>query len=377
MKKLQLKPNFHHNRRVIEFILEAREDDIQILKSLVPYLEWNTKKEIWFVYIDRTKFSALFQSLRGHFWMDYSAVFPKINPHPKPTSSPLSKLPVRQPTTQIQEQIVAFEKQLNTLRYSENTIRSYTAMLDVFFRYFHEIAPDHIVEQDLEQFNQDYLLKNGYSHSYQNQMINALKLFYRARYNRAIDMEGVVRPRREKLLPNVLSKAEVKLILDHTQNLKHLAMLSLIYGCGLRRSELINLKLIDIHSSRSLVIIRQSKGKKDRVVPIGSKLLQLLRSYYLKYKPQVYLFEGIKDSEKYSPSSLQEVLKKGVQKAGIIKPVTLHWLRHSFATHLLESGTDLRYIQEILGHSSSKTTEIYTHVSTRNIQAIKSPFEDL
>jgi site-specific recombinase XerD len=154
-------------------------------------------------------------------------------------------------------------------------------------------------------------------------------------------------------------------------------MLSLIYACGLRRGELLNLKLIDIDSQRGMIRINQGKGGKDRLVPISEKVLELLREYYQYEKPKVYLFEGQHMGEKYNERSLQQVLKQALEKAKIKKPVTLHWLRHSYATHLLESGTDLRYIQELLGHNSSKTTEIYTHVSQKSLQKIRSPFDDL
>lgn len=154
-------------------------------------------------------------------------------------------------------------------------------------------------------------------------------------------------------------------------------MLGLIYACGLRRSELLNLKPIDIDSKRGLLIIRQAKGMKDRVAPISAKVINMLRTYYKSHKPSLWLFEGQNAGEQYSETSLAKVLKMSCKKAKITKSVTLHWLRHSYATHLLESGTDLRYIQELLGHKSSKTTEIYTHVSTTSLQNIKSPFDDL
>ena len=128
----------------------------------------------------------------------------------------------------------------------------------------------------------------------------------------------------------------------------------------------------------NIVLIKNAKGKKDRIAPLSPKILEMLRAYFQLYKPEVYLFEGQTKGKPYDSRSLQQVLKQALEKAGISKPVTLHWLRHSYATHLLESGTDLRYIQELLGHnSSSKTTEIYTHVSTQSIQQIKSPFDDL
>ena len=146
---------------------------------------------------------------------------------------------------------------------------------------------------------------------------------------------------------------------------------------GAQRSEVINLKPADVDSKRGLLIIRNAKGRKDRVVPLPEKLVELLREYYKYYKPKVWLFEGQKPGNQYSPTSLHEVLKTALGKTKITKNVTLHWLRHSYATHLLESGTDLRYIQELLGHKSSKTTEIYTHVTDNSIKKIRSPFDDL
>jgi len=135
--------------------------------------------------------------------------------------------------------------------------------------------------------------------------------------------------------------------------------------------------LNDVDSKRGLLLVKNSKGKKDRVIPLSSRIVDLLRAYYNRYRTETWLFEGWEKGEKYSDRSLEEVLKKYTKLAGITKPVALHWLRHSYATHLLENGIDLRFIQEILGHKSSKTTEIYTHVSTRHIQQIKSPFDDL
>src|SRR5690606_7651537 len=158
-------------------------------------------------------------------------------------------------------------------------------------------------------------------------------------------------------LPNVLSKEEVKAILDAHSNIKHSIMLSLIYSCGLRRSELLNLKPTDIDSRRKWVVIRQSKGKKDRVGPLSEKILPILRRYYKLYKPVLWHFEGQNEGEQYSAKGLENVFKQALTKAHINRPATLHWLRHSYATHLLESGTDLRYIQDLLGHKSSKATE--------------------
>jgi site-specific recombinase XerD len=271
----------------------------------------------------------------------------------------------------------AFDQYMRSKRYSKNTVQVYRDSLRVFFRFVQPTDLREVENNDLIRFNNDYILKHEFSPSYQNQLVNAVKLFYGAMYQHRMELELVHRPRREKTLPNVLSKEEVKAILEAPKNLKHRMMLSLIYACGLRRSELLNLQFKDILSDRLLLHIKQSKGKKDRVVPLSMRLLDELRAYYREYRPTIYLFEGQEAGSQYSEASLQKVLKNALLEAKINKPVTLHWLRHSYATHLLESGTDLRYIQELLGHSSSRTTEIYTHVSRQSLQLIKSPFDTL
>ena len=275
------------------------------------------------------------------------------------------------------EAIVQFENWLLSKRYSKSTIKTYCDVLRVFFTFHKTISIQHITMQNIIQFNTEYIIGRGLSISYQNQFVNELKRFYLIIRNTNIIIENIARPRREYRLPNVLSKEEVKVLLNTIRNLKHRTMLCLLYSCGLRSGELLNLQPTHIDSKRNIILIKQSKGKKDRIVPLSPKILEMLREYYRYYKPKTYLFEGQNKGEQYDSRSLQLVLKHAVKKAGIHKPVTLHWLRHSYATHLLESGTDLRYIQELLGHSSSKTTEIYTHVSTKNIQQIKSPFDDL
>ena len=266
---------------------------------------------------------------------------------------------------------------MKSRRYSENTINTYANAIEVFLSFYNTKPISEISNDDLIKFNNDYILANKFSASYQNQVINAVKLFFRIVELKTMQPELIHRPKSPKLLPNVLSKEEIKQILQAPSNIKHKAMLSLIYSCGLRRSELLNLKLTDIDSKRGLIIIRQSKGRKDRVAPLSDKILILLRDYYHAYKPTLWLFEGQDRRNKYDERSLQNVLKQALEKCHINKPVSLHWLRHSYATHLLENGTDLRYIQEILGHSSSRTTEIYTHVSNQNIQRITSPFDNL
>lgn len=262
-------------------------------------------------------------------------------------------------------------------RYSVSSITNYTKVLGVFFRFMNyqdslEYKPEHLIK-----YNREYLLNNNRSSSYQNMLVSALKLLFK-QSNRSIDdFDTLERPRREHKLPGVMSKSEVRAILDHSKNLKHRTMLQLIYACGLRRGELLNLVPADIMSERKSLFIRQAKGKKDRIVPIPYTLIETLRQYYKVYRPVKYLFEGSIPGERYSERSLQQVMQACCTGAGINRPITLHSLRHSYATHLLESGVDVRFIQELLGHQSTKTTMIYTHVSQRVLNEIRSPFEDL
>ena len=274
-------------------------------------------------------------------------------------------------------QIEKFKQWMRSKRYSESTVTSYSDALKSFLVFYREKAVANITNDDVIMYNNEYILKNNLSASYQNQIVNSIKLFFQTIRDTKMLIDKIHRPKRAKVLPNVLSKEEVKAILEAHSNVKHKMMLSLIYSCGLRRGELLALKPVHIDSKRNIVLLKNAKGKKDRIAPLSPKILEMLREYYKDYKPAVWLFEGQIKGEQYSEKSLQSVLKQALQKTVIKKPVALHWLRHSYATHLLESGTDLRYIQELLGHSSSKTTEIYTHVSTKSIQQIKSPFDDL
>lgn len=278
---------------------------------------------------------------------------------------------------QIGDLILLFRKWLEHKRYSESTIDTYSEIVRIFLKFTYPKPPHEVVAEDMVCFVNEYIIPNKLSYSYQNQAVNGCKLFFREVIKSKLNVDKFERPRREHKLPNVLSKEEIKAILGSLKNKKHKTALSLIYACGLRRGELLNLKLGDVDSKRGVLKILNSKGKKDRIVPISDNIIHMLREYYEEEKPVTWLFEGQKKDTQYSATSLSEVLESAVTKANIKKPVTLHWLRHSYATHLLEAGTDLRYIQELLGHKSSKTTEIYTHVSTKSLQKIKSPFDDL
>ncbi|MCI5223401.1 MAG: integrase [Candidatus Electrothrix sp. AR4] len=261
-------------------------------------------------------------------------------------------------------------------RYSQNTINTYTSALARFLAFHADKKPEEIKPEQIRTYILYLVEKAKVSGSYQNQAVNAIRLWFEGVLGQTLDPVVIPRPKREKKLPDVLSEEEVALIFQQVKNLKHKALLYLIYSGGLRRSEVLNLKPADIDSARNCIIIRGGKGKKDRITLLSQKALELLREYYRQYQPKEYLFEGAYGG-RYSTTSLRKIFQRALAKSGVRKKVTLHSLRHSFATHLLERGTDLRYIQSLLGHSSSKTTEIYTHVTSKGFENLKSPLDEM
>lgn len=277
---------------------------------------------------------------------------------------------------EIEHRLSFFETWLRNQRYSEKTIVTYVKAIKVFFLYFENKLPEQITISDFHSFNKDFIIKQGYSASYQNQVINAIKLFYLKVEHKELNIELIERPRKYRPLPKVIPKEVIQRMLTSIPNLKHQTALTLIYSCGLRRSELINLKLCHLDSKRRTLSVINGKGQKDRVLPVSEKMMQIIIKYYKMYKPTVYLIEGQVKGQKYSETSLENIFHKYLGMICKNHKYTLHCLRHSYATHLLESGVNLRYIQELLGHKSSKTTEIYTHVSTHSLSTIRNPIDD-
>jgi len=273
----------------------------------------------------------------------------------------------------LRQAIIEFIDYMKYKHYSKSSIKSYSSIMYILLKTINKPI-DEIKINDIQDYNKNYILAKHFSLSYQNQMINAVKLFFSHYNNTVFDVDKLERPRKSNYLPTVLSKSEIKSIFNAIENIKHKTILSLIYSSGLRIGETLNLKINDIDSERGVIIIRQSKGFKDRIVGLSPKILEMLRTYYKKYHPKEYLFEG-QNGGQYTASSVRQVFKRACKKAGITKKVRVHNLRHSYATHLLENGTDLRYIQNILGHKDPKTTMIYTQVSNRSLNNIVSPFD--
>jgi len=312
--------------------------------------QWNPKWKLWLFEHSHEKLKAL----RLEFSIDTS----------RKTERKQASLPQ------------AYVDQLERRRYSANTIQTYCSLFEQFLNYFSEIRPEQLTDAHVAEF-QTYLVKTRrIATSTQNQYINAIKFYFEKVLGRDKGYYHIERPIKEFKLPKVLTEKEVVDLLNSVHNLKHKAMLLIVYSSGLRAGELINLRINDIDAEQMRVFVRGGKGKKDRVTILSQKALDVLRQYFKKYRPKEFLFEGQTQGQ-YSLSSLRKVFRAALNDAGIKKRVTLHSLRHSFATHLLESGVDLRYIQELLGHSSSKTTEIYTHITHKGWEKIKSPLDKL
>ena len=272
----------------------------------------------------------------------------------------------------ILEQVI---QKMRIKRYSTNTINTYVSCLKQFLNYFKQADTKELGKEEVMSYL-EHLVKKGYSKSAQNQHINAIKFYYEKHLGHKRTFYFIERPFKDQRIPVVLSKAETQRLFQAVDNLKHRTILYTIYGCGLRISELINLQMSDVDRERMCLWVRKGKGNKDRQIPISPKLLALLERYYKSYRPQVFLING-QHGLKYSAGSVQKIVKAACKKASIQKHVTPHTLRHSFATHLLENGTDLRCIQSILGHNDIKTTQIYTHVTSAHLNSIKNPLDDM
>jgi integrase/recombinase XerD len=266
-----------------------------------------------------------------------------------------------------------FEEKLKVMRYSESTIRNYSSALKEFAYFYKDRQLADLAPGDIEKFLLYITEKRRVSTSYHNVSICAIKFYFEKVLEKNVTLK-IDRPRREKKLPEVLSEEEVLLLLKSVENLKHRCILMTIYSGGLRLSEVVALKVSDIDSRRMRIFIKGGKGNKDRYTILSRELLKWLREYYKTEKPAAWLFEGITGGQ-YSMRSVQSIMRDAIKKAGIKKYATVHTLRHSFATHMLENGVDLRYIQNLLGHNSSKTTEIYTHITTKGFDRLTSPLD--
>lgn len=267
-----------------------------------------------------------------------------------------------------------FYKYLKGKRYSKSTVDNYTYLVADFIEFHSGKQFSELTNRDVELFLEQVIVKQNFSISTQRQFISALKIFIVFHPESEINNLELTRPKKSKKLPEVLSIEEIIRLIQVTRNLKHRAIIALLYSSGLRIGELINLKLTDLHINRKQLHIKDAKGRKDRYTVLADSFMPLLQNYLISYEPKVFFVEG-QSGKSYSASSVRKFLKRSCKLAKIHRPITPHTLRHSYATHLLEQGVGLRHIQELLGHSRPETTMIYTHVARKDLLKVKSPLD--
>jgi len=259
--------------------------------------------------------------------------------------------------------------------YSRKTIKSYISWIRSLVEFFTPKHPRNLQEEDIRSYLIHLIEDKRMAFASVNQAFNAVRFLYVELYKQQFVIETIPRPKRSKQLPNVITLNEFKRMVDYTHNIKHKSLLMVTYSGGLRLNEVIKLLVSDIDGERKLIFVRGGKGRKDRYTIISNSTLEVLRDYYMRYRPKKWLFEGQNKGKHLHERSAQSIVKQASKRAKLRKQISTHTLRHSFATHLHEQGYDIRTIKELLGHVHLKTTEIYTHISKRNISAIVNPLD--
>ena len=371
-KHITLKHLLINNSKKIGFQFKHDKVISALLQSL-PELEWSNEFNLYYLNNTKENISRIFETFRGNVWVNGDYFFDKNKRGFEPEPISVNDFRNRKPKLGVHYCPEAMYSKLELKHYSFNTAKTYIALFEKFLNDHGETPLIEIDETTIKNYlNQ--LVAKGKSDSYLNQMINSIKFYYEVVQGMPNRFYSIDRPRKKEQLPKVLSLEEVQNLINCTNNIKHRCILSLLYSAGLRRAELLNLRIEDIDSKRMVILVRNAKGGKDRQTLLSKSVLDELRKYYKEYKPKEYLFEGMYGRQ-YSGTSVGKLVTASAKRAGIRKKVTPHMLRHSFATHLLEDKVDLRYIQVLLGHNSSRTTEIYTQVATKHIQKIKSPID--
>jgi len=349
---------------VVKF--EYDKELLRIIKE-IGGARWSQTNKSWYFIKSDFDLTKLFDAFKGKAFVDYSAL---KNNSANNQVKQVPKIPIKQKV----KLPTAYYDLLDQKRYSESTKSTYINYFEDFLRFFRERSLNDISTEQINKYLLELIRKNKISNSQQNQRINAIKFYYEKVIGREKEYYRISRPRNSKTLPKVITETEVNNMLIHSGNIKNKVIIGFLYSAGLRRSEIVNLRKQDIVSDKMIIFVRGGKGKKDRQTILSKYMNELLTKYYEKHKPNYWVIEG-PQRKQYSGSSVGKIVKKTGKKAGVSIEVTPHILRHSFATHLLENGVGLRYIQELLGHGSSKTTEIYTHVSKKSLANISSPLD--
>ncbi len=358
--------------------LEYKEREL--LKAEIEGRRWDPAKKHWVIPYTRDTLERIHQLFTGNYQLGfrikrdlpthYTPVYAREPIKKRRESTSKSNIPLR-----YQNAIEALEQDLILRRYSFATIKSYKQHLKQLFWYYNHRKPSTLTIAEIKAFLLHKIKNERMAERTQNQAINAFKYFYENIVGKEKMFIQIRRPRKPKDKPHYLTQNEVTRLISSVNNLKHKAILMTIYAAGLRLSDVVNLKLSDIRSDENHIRVQGGKGKKDRTTLLSSTLLKVLRAYYQQYTPKYYLFEG-QTGGQYSKRSVQAIVTTAVQKSGI-SHATPHTLRHSFATHLVQNGTGITHVKELLGHGSIKTTEIYLHLSQNDLRNITSPLDNI
>lgn len=342
----------HQNNSVIWISFPYNQEHINHLKSHTK-AQWSATNKKWYV-PDITSYRKLFGLEMKYFGKSALAAIHPVN----------------------QPALNRYIEQLQLKGYSQNTIRTYVTEFSQLLKTIKSVPVGELGAEKLRSYFLYCIKKLRLSENMIHSRMNAVKFYFEQVLNREKLFLEIPRPQKPSTLPKAISTKDIKRMFETLENVKHRLLLKLCYGMGLRVSEVVNLKITDIDSNRMQVLVRQGKEKKDRYVNLPESVLGELRTYYLKYKPKEFLFEGQYGGQ-YSVRAVQLVFKDAMKKAKIDKKVGIHSLRHSYATHLIEQGTDVRFVQELLGHKDIKTTMIYTNLTDQTKRKIKSPLDNL
>jgi site-specific recombinase XerD len=341
-----------------------------------PRVRWSHTYKTYYVPYSRTIFNAFYTYLRQeNFYIEYSQM--PGNKKREPLKGKAGRPGIVGLLNDRQFALYhEYSLYLKGLRLSNNTISTYTNFISNFLYFLKDRPIEQLTNTDVQRFVEDIIQRKKYSISTHRQLISAVKHFGVRFSGSEIVPPDLIRPAKNKRLPTVLNKQEVLVLLQATTNLKHRIALAMLYASGLRIGELISLKIADIDTERRQIRIQNAKGRKDRYGILAESILPLLNNYLMTYRPVYYFIEG-PQQKRYSDGSVRKFLQRSCQRAGIKKHCTPHTLRHSYATHLIENGVGLRYVQDLLGHSKPETTMIYTHVAQKDLMQIRSPLDSV
>ena len=369
MGSLILKPLYHRSQECIGIFLNGSPTLTGIIKA-IPKAKWSQLNHCWYIdgkaQIDNTQ-------LREYLKNRYAVAKNGPASIGKRTFDMITSFPISNINAQA---LAAFRNTLVIKGYSRNTIRNYCNEFHHLLRVLGDRPVDNLKKEHVQSYLLWLIEKMKYSEVHAHTAVNAIKFYFEKVLGRGSEFYDLPRPKKPLRLPDILAQEEFAVIVKSIPNLKHKVMIMAAYSAGLRINEMLHLKLADVDSKRMMIHIREGKGKKDRFVPLSTKLLESLRDYYKQYRPKEFLFEG-QNGGPYSPRSMQLVLQEAKKRVKILKKGSMHSLRHSYATHLMEAGTDIRIIKELLGHNNIKTTMRYTHVSKQTIANIQSPLDKI